>query len=62
LLELGGRKSRHFDEVIETLVENGYECKVEKVSYEFQKGGNEMLRVKSSKTNAAGFGKAASLT
>lgn len=48
LLELGTRKSRHLEDVIECLNEREYECKVEKVAYEFQIGGNEMLRVKSS--------------
>ena len=46
LLELGSIRSRHADQVIEHLQENGYECAVEEVDYEFQQGGNEMLRVK----------------
>jgi len=46
LLELGARKSRHIKGVTEYLKQNGYECTVEKVSYEFQKGGNEMLQVR----------------
>jgi len=49
LLELGTRKSRHLGEVIECLSELGYECVVEKVAYEFQKGGHEMLRISSFK-------------
>lgn len=49
LLELGARKSRHLGKVIERLRDQGYECAVVKVSYEFQKGGNEMLRVISPK-------------
>lgn len=48
LLELGAKKSRHLGEVIERLGYQGYGCAVEKVAYEFQKGGNEMLRVTSS--------------
>ena len=48
LLELGSKKSRHFDKVIEYLNNNGCECQVEQVGYEFQKGGNEMLKIKSS--------------
>lgn len=47
LLELGARLSRHLAEVIEHLRNKGYECTVEKVAYEFQKGGDEMLRVTS---------------
>ncbi|MEN8215548.1 MAG: SAM-dependent methyltransferase [Pseudomonadota bacterium] len=48
LLELGAKKSRHLDDVIQKLEESGYMCNIKKVSYEFQKGGNEMLQVKSS--------------
>lgn len=33
---------------VDSLNKDGYECTIEKVSYEFLKGGNEMLRVKSS--------------
>ncbi len=47
LLELGGRESRHFGKVIDQLNADGYQCEVEKVTYEFQKGGDKMLRVKS---------------
>lgn len=46
LLELGTRKSRHLGEVIECLSDQGYECVVEKVAYEFQKGGHEMLTIR----------------
>ncbi len=45
LLELGSKKSRHFDEVIKKLTTYGFKCEVKKVKYEFQKGGNEMLAV-----------------
>jgi len=46
VLELGGKKSRHLDDVVEKLSARGYECSLEKVDYEFQRGGNEMLRAK----------------
>lgn len=46
LLELGAKKSRHLEAVVEYLSDDGYECTVEKVEYEFQKGGDKMLRVK----------------
>ncbi len=46
VLELGAKKSRHLAGVVEELRSKGYECSIEKVDYEFQKGGNEMLRVK----------------
>ena len=45
---LGAKKSRHLVEVVRVLKEDGYECEIKKVDYEFQKGGNQMLRVKSS--------------
>ena len=46
LLELGARRSRHLKAVIEGLKKNGFAAVVEAVPYKFQKGGNEMLRVK----------------
>ncbi len=51
LLELGARKSRHLESVIERLDTQGYECSVEKVDYEFQRGADEMLRVKIPQNN-----------
>jgi hypothetical protein len=48
VLELGSRKSRHLEIVVDLLRKDGFVARVEKVPYEFQKGGNEMLRVKAS--------------
>jgi hypothetical protein len=45
LLELGAKRSRHLDAVIDGLSQKGHECKIKKVPYEFQRGGNEMLRI-----------------
>ncbi len=45
LLELGARPSRHLAAVMEQLCNKSCDCAVEKVAYEFQKGGDEMLRV-----------------
>lgn len=45
ILELGSIRSRHVDDVISTLASEGYEVRIEQVDYEFQKGGNEMLRI-----------------
>ena len=45
LLELGGTRSRHVPQVIEALRANGCAVAIEQVGYEFQKGGNEMLRI-----------------
>jgi hypothetical protein len=42
---LGAKKSRHLETVVDRLEKGGFVVNVEKVPYEFQKGGNEMLRV-----------------
>jgi len=49
LLELGSIKSRHLEQVVNTLEQQGYSVDILSVEYEFQRGGNEMLRVKSDK-------------
>ncbi len=46
LMEFGMRKSRHLEVVLNGLRKNGFKASIERVPYEFQKGGNEMLRVK----------------
>ena len=46
LLELGARRSRHLEAVIARLQDDGFEALLERVPYEFQEGGNEMLRIK----------------
>ncbi len=46
LLELGAKKSRHLDTVVGRLKDDGFTVQIEKVPYEFQKGGNEMMRIK----------------
>ena len=45
LLELGARKSRHVEAVGARLTAAGYSVTVETVSYEFQRGGNQMMRI-----------------
>jgi hypothetical protein len=45
LLELSGATSRHLPEVINALKAGGCTVKIEPVNYEFQKGGNQMLRL-----------------
>ncbi len=45
LMELGSRKSRHLDAVSAALSLEGYRVAIERVDYEFQKGGDKMLRV-----------------
>ena len=45
LLDMGGKLSPHVDPVRQCLRRNGYQPQIESVDYEFQRGGNEMLRV-----------------
>lgn len=45
LLALDGETSRHLDPVVERLQGEGYTVAVERVDYEFQRGGDQMLRV-----------------
>jgi len=45
LLELGSRKSRHLEKVVNRLEKDGFTVNANKVPYEFQKDGNEMLRI-----------------
>ena len=45
LLELGARKSRHVEGVRARLTAAAYSVTVETVSYEFQRGGNQMMRI-----------------
>ncbi|MFO7824568.1 MAG: SAM-dependent methyltransferase [Cyclobacterium sp.] len=44
LLNLNAKKSEVLDGILEEFG-NGYSCSIESVSYEFQKGGNKMLRI-----------------
>ena len=46
LQELGARPSRHIDPVTARLRDDGYQVMIEVVNYEFQKGGNRMMRVR----------------
>ena len=45
LLELGSVPSRHLGAIHARLAKLGFELRVERVDYEFQKGGNQMLRI-----------------
>jgi SAM-dependent methyltransferase len=50
LLELGARKSRHVQAVRARLAAGGYAVSVRTVPYEFQRGGNQMMRIKPTET------------
>lgn len=41
-----GTRSRHLDPLQAQLIERGYRVDIERVNYEFQKGGHEMMRVR----------------
>ena len=45
LPSFGSRHSPHLAPVARGLTKGGYRCELRRVRYEFQKGGNEMLRV-----------------
>lgn len=45
LMELGAKPSRHVDPVARTLRSKGFRVEIETVSYEFQRGGNQMMRI-----------------
>jgi hypothetical protein len=45
LLQMGGTRSPHLDSVVETLTDRGLRVDFIEVPYEFQRGGNRMLRV-----------------
>ena len=46
LLALGGQPSPHVGAAREALAAEGWHTSIERVPYEFQRGGNEMLRVR----------------
>jgi len=49
IITLEGKRSPHLDGIMARLKTLGYLTTIEKVAYEFQKGGDEMLRVRRSK-------------
>ncbi len=49
LLDISGHISPHLTPVISSLQQQGLKVEIEPVAYEFQKGGNQMLRVFSGK-------------
>jgi len=46
LLDLKGKRSSYLGPLMEALGQRGYRCEIETVHYEFQRGGNEMLKVR----------------
>jgi hypothetical protein len=52
LLALGGRRSPFIDSTMAHLGAGGHEVSIESVPYEFQRGANEMMRIRSRATAA----------
>jgi hypothetical protein len=48
LIALDGRPSAHVDPVIDRLKESGFVVTIETVPYEFQRGANQMMRIRGS--------------
>jgi hypothetical protein len=46
LLALGGGPSPYVDRAVTELRDSGYVVSIEHVPYEFQRGGNQMMRVR----------------
>jgi hypothetical protein len=46
LLALGATRSRHVDPITKELQALGYNVSIDKVPYEFQRGGDQMMRVR----------------
>lgn len=46
LLNLNGRPSVHIQPVMAALAADGFDARIVTVNYEFQRGGNQMLRIK----------------
>jgi hypothetical protein len=45
LLALGGTRSSYVESVMNELHDEGYEVSIQSVAYEFQRGGNEMIKM-----------------
>jgi hypothetical protein len=46
LLALGGRRSPYVDPVVDRLRKSGYDVSIEGVAYEFQRGANQIMRIR----------------
>jgi len=49
LLALGGQRSAYVDRSVADLRESGHDVSIESVPYEFQRGGNQMVRIRTAK-------------
>jgi hypothetical protein len=55
LLALGGFRSPFVDGTVEHLRESGHDVSIENVPYEFQRGGNQMLRIRTICAHRRGY-------
>lgn len=46
LLSLGATRSPYVEPIIELLRDMGFDVAIETVPYEFQRGGNQMMRIR----------------
>ena len=49
LLALDGQRSPHVDRSVADLRESGHDVSIERVPYEFQRGGNQMVRIRTAR-------------
>src|SRR5262245_12327827 len=49
LLALGAVRSRHVEPIVDDLQRRGFEVSIDRVPYEFQRGGNQMMRIRRSR-------------
>lgn len=49
LVDLNATKSKHVDEIIKMFKEKEMQVSIKTVDYEFQKGGNQVMRIHPSK-------------
>ncbi len=54
LLDYNAQQSAYVDPLVDDLEEAGYCVSLQKVSYEFQKGGDQMMRIHTRSVNAGG--------
>jgi len=54
LLALAGERSPHVDPIVEELRALGHDVSIECVPYEFQRGANQMMRIRTEASRSSG--------
>ena len=57
VLDYNGDRSRHAGPLMDALAGKGYSVSIEKVPYEFQRGGDQMMRISAPPAKITGHGK-----